>query len=122
VVKEQNPWSFEWSLRSEVLEQVQEKCPSLPVIIFCRMGSEKEWVEVLEAGGFDLLVPPYRKSTVLSVLEHAVASYEARRAEWISRTDVPRADAARGRNQVRGDWLVAKMWQDRHLPLRQGDQ
>lgn len=66
----------EWNA---VLRKVQQECPNLPVIVFCESGSEREWSEVIEAGGFDLLSAPYRKNTVLPVLEHAVISHEARR-------------------------------------------
>jgi DNA-binding NtrC family response regulator len=61
------------------LEEVRQRCPDLPVIIFSRTGGEREWVEALEAGAFDLLAPPYQRSTVLPVLEHAVVSTEGRR-------------------------------------------
>lgn len=72
-------WSFHEGNWNAVLEEVQQRCPEVPVIIFCRKGGEEEWVEALEAGAFDLLAPPYQTSTVIPVLEHAVASREARR-------------------------------------------
>jgi FixJ family two-component response regulator len=58
---------------------VQHTCPDLPVVIYSRTGGETEWVKVLDAGGFDLLVAPYQKCSVLPVLEQAVNSYKARR-------------------------------------------
>ena len=72
-------WSFHQGSWHEALEQFQQRCPNLPVIVFCREGGEKEWLEALGAGAFDLLVAPYLKCNVLPVLEHAVASHEARR-------------------------------------------
>ena len=72
-------WRFhsgDWNL---VLNQARQQYPDLPVIIFSRTGDEAEWVKVVEAGAFDLLVAPYQKRTVLPVLEHAVASHEGRR-------------------------------------------
>ena len=64
----------------EVMQQVRQRYPNLPVIVLSRTAEEKEWLEVLEAGAFDLLGPPYFERSLLSVLEHAVASREA--CEW----------------------------------------
>ena len=72
-------WSFQKGGWNEALKQVRKRCPDLPVVIFSRVGGEQEWVEALEAGAFDLLVAPYLKRNVLPLLEHAVASHEARR-------------------------------------------
>ena len=72
-------WSFHQGRWNDALDEVRQRCPDLPMIIFCRTGGEKEWVEALEAGAFDLLVGPYMKRSVLPLLEHAVASHEARR-------------------------------------------
>ncbi|MBI3894974.1 MAG: response regulator [Acidobacteria bacterium] len=72
-------WSFHQGTWHEALGQIKQRYPNLPVIVFSRAGGEKEWLEALEAGAFDLLVAPYMKRNVLPVLEHAVASYEARR-------------------------------------------
>ena len=72
-------WSFHQGTWNDALDEIRQRCPDLPVIIFCRTGGEREWVEALEAGAFDLLVAPYMKRNVLPLLEHAVASHEARR-------------------------------------------
>lgn len=72
-------WSFHRDSWNAAVRQIQQLSPDLPVIIFRGTGGEKEWVQVLEAGGFDLLVAPYQNYTVLPVLEQAVESYEARR-------------------------------------------
>lgn len=85
-------WSFHTGTWSDVLRQVQQRCPDLPVVIFCRTGGEDEWVRVMEAGAFDLLVAPYQKRTVLPVLQHAIASYEGRRLHSLS--SFPRARAS----------------------------
>ena len=74
-------WSFHRGIWSDALRQVQQRNPDLPVIIFCRTGGEREWVEVMEAGGFDLLAAPYLKPTVLALLEQAVGSYQARQLQ-----------------------------------------
>ena len=68
-------WSFQGGTWNEVLHDVRESHPELPVVIFSRTGGEQEWVKVLEAGAFDLLIAPYQKRTVIPILEQAVASY-----------------------------------------------
>ena len=73
-------WSFQKRGWNDALGELRKRYPALPVVIFSRMGGEKEWVEALQAGAFDLLVAPYLKRNVLPLLEHAVASHEARRA------------------------------------------
>ena len=72
-------WSFHRGTWNDALKQVQRRCPDLPVIIYSRAGGAREWLEVIEAGAFDLLTAPYLKRHVLPVLEHAVVSHEARR-------------------------------------------
>ena len=72
-------WSFHLGTWQDTLQQVRQRCPDVPVVIFCRAGSEREWLKVLEAGAFDLLAAPYQQRTALYVLEQAVASYEERR-------------------------------------------
>jgi DNA-binding NtrC family response regulator len=72
-------WSFQQGNWEDALGQVRQHSPDLPVIICRPTGTEREWVEVLEAGAFDLLIAPYQKETVLATLEQAVASYETRR-------------------------------------------
>src|SRR5262245_56041084 len=54
-------WSHGTGTWLEVLRQVQQSWPDLPVIIYSRTGGELEWLKVLEAGAFDLLVAPYQK-------------------------------------------------------------
>ncbi len=77
-------WSFHKGTWNDALRQVRQRTPNLPVIVFCTAGGEQEWVEVLKGGGFDLLVPPYQKNTVLPVIVHAVVSHDARRFHQVS--------------------------------------
>ena len=72
-------WSFQMGTWNDALRQVRSRCPELPVVVFSGTGGEREWVQVLESGAFDLLVAPYEKRTVMPILEQAVASCEARR-------------------------------------------
>lgn len=76
-------WSFHTGTWSEVLEIVREESPEVPTIVLSRVGTEREWTAALEAGAFDLLIPPFRKHSLLAVLEQASASREAR-AGWRS--------------------------------------
>ena len=61
----------------EVLEEVRQFYPQLPVIIVSRTADEREWLEILEAGAFDLLTPPYHQRALLYVLAHAMVSHDA---------------------------------------------
>lgn len=70
-------WDFQGGDWREICRQVQRDYPDLPIIVVCRCGGEPEWVEVLNAGCFDLISAPYSDRYVLSVIEHAVASREA---------------------------------------------
>jgi DNA-binding NtrC family response regulator len=69
----------------EALKQVRQGYPDVPVIILSHTADEKEWAEVLAAGAFDLLGLPCYERTLLSVMEHAVATREARAWHPISR-------------------------------------
>ena len=77
-------WTFYGGTWRDALREVQRRCPELPTIVVCRVGGEREWVEALEAGAFDLLSAPYHDSAVLAVLEHAVASREARTLRFVA--------------------------------------
>jgi DNA-binding NtrC family response regulator len=64
----------------EAMRFVLHGNPHFPLIISRRIGTEREWVEVLGAGAFDLLPVSRGEHSVLSLLEDAVAIYEAR--QW----------------------------------------
>ena len=67
-------WFFDLGTWKNALEEVQQRDPDLPVIVLSRTAGEPELVAVLEAGAFDLLVPPYRQQALLAGLEQASAS------------------------------------------------
>ena len=71
-------WPFYSEAWNDVLRVVQEQYPDLPVIVLSRTAAEREWLQVIEAGAFDLLAPPYRERNFLAVLEQAAASRQAR--------------------------------------------
>jgi DNA-binding NtrC family response regulator len=68
------PWEFAEGTWRGVLEEAQKLDPPIPVIVLSRWAGEKQWVETLQAGAFDLLVPPFTNYQILAVLEHAMAS------------------------------------------------
>jgi DNA-binding NtrC family response regulator len=70
-------WSFHTGTWSDALEEVQKLHSDLPVIILSSSAEEREWLRVLEAGAFDLLVPPFQDRALLAVLEQASASRDA---------------------------------------------
>jgi DNA-binding NtrC family response regulator len=71
-------WSFRAFGWSDVVEELQRHDPNLPAIVISPSPEDRVWLEVLEAGAFDLLVPPHRDDTVLAVLTQAAASRQAR--------------------------------------------
>ncbi|MBI3933625.1 MAG: response regulator [Acidobacteria bacterium] len=75
-------WRFHCGTWREAVQMVGAMYPDLPVIVISRSeGIEQgiqEWIEVVKAGAFDLLVASDRESAALSLLEHAVATSEAR--------------------------------------------
>ena len=66
-----------WNLREDALEETREAHPDLPVIVFSPKANLNDWAEVMGAGAFDMLVPPYDGRSVLAVLEQASASKDA---------------------------------------------
>ena len=73
-------WDCADGMWKNVLSKLQELNLQIPLVVLSRYGCEKEWVEVLEAGAFDFLVPPYTSAQILGVLEHAIASSQPGRA------------------------------------------
>lgn len=75
-------WSFHCGTWREALQSIEELYPDLPVIVISNsngLGSRGgEWQEVVAAGAFDLLPAGCRKFEILSLVEHAVASAQAR--------------------------------------------
>lgn len=66
----------------EALRELQGRRVAAPAIVVSQTSGAdegiEEWAEVLEAGAFDLLLAPSREHSVLAVIEHAVASGQAR--------------------------------------------
>lgn len=64
-------WCYQGGTWREAVELMHRRAPHLPVIVVCRTGGESEWVEVLEAGAFDLISAPFSKEQVLDTLFRA---------------------------------------------------
>ncbi len=82
-------WSFGSGDWKEDLQVVRLNHPALPVIFLAGDQGQKEWVEVIEAGAFDLLTPPYNAQSLLAVMAQAAASYDA--GQWHVMTPRPAA-------------------------------
>jgi len=66
----------------EALRELQARRVAAPAIVVSQTSGVdegiEEWADVLAAGAFDLLLAPSREYSVLAMLEHAVASGQAR--------------------------------------------
>ena len=75
-------WRFHCGTWREALERIGALYPDLPVVVVSQThGIEEgidEWAQVVAAGAFDLLLSARSESAALSLLEHALASGEAR--------------------------------------------
>ena len=58
----------------DVVRELHRRRVPFPVLVVDRCGDEAEWVEVLEAGAFDLLVAPFTKDLVVTAIEQAASS------------------------------------------------
>jgi DNA-binding response OmpR family regulator len=71
-------WTFHRGTWKNALLEARRFQPDLPVLVFSSTGGEREWIEVLDSGAFDFLVPPYTRESVLALVEQAMASHDAR--------------------------------------------
>ena len=67
-------WCYMGGTWRTALDLIRRRAPQLPVIVVCRAGGEQEWVEVLQAGAFDMITAPFSADDVLSALTNAVAA------------------------------------------------
>lgn len=61
----------------ELLEQVREKRPEVPVIIITAHGAVDSAVEALKKGAFDYITKPFENAEIRSVVEKAVRTSES---------------------------------------------
>jgi len=67
-------WCYMGGTWRTALDLIRRRAPQLPVIVVCRAGGEQEWVEVLQAGAFDMITAPFSADEVLFALTNAVAA------------------------------------------------
>jgi DNA-binding NtrC family response regulator len=68
-----------------VLELVVQGCGNIEVVVSLRLGDHTIWMDVLEQGGYDVLVEPYEREDVQRIVEAAAASsYMRSHAQAIS--------------------------------------
>jgi DNA-binding NtrC family response regulator len=56
-----------------VLEIVLRACPNIEVVVCSRLGDYKLWMDVLELGGYDVLIEPYQHEDVKRIVGTAAA-------------------------------------------------
>ena len=71
-----SPWEFVGGNWSDLMASLHKEEVRVPAIFYYHCAGEGEWMQALEAGAFDLLVPPYDKYKLSVVLEHARASQQ----------------------------------------------
>jgi len=60
-----------------VLEIVAQECANIEVVVSLRLGDSTLWLDVLEQGGYDVLVEPYQHEEIRRIVEAAVARSHA---------------------------------------------
>jgi len=60
----------DWRRVLEIVEQVRRK---IEVVVCSRLGDSKLWLDVLEQGGYDVLVQPYQREEIKRIVEAAAA-------------------------------------------------
>jgi len=56
----------------DVLNHASDVAPAARVVVCARVADERLWSQILEAGGFDMVVEPYEASEVRRILHAAV--------------------------------------------------
>jgi DNA-binding NtrC family response regulator len=60
-----------------VLEIVAQECANIEVVVSLPLGDSTLWLDVLEQGGYDVLVEPYQHEEIRRIVEAAVARSHA---------------------------------------------
>lgn len=75
----------------DVVNLVDDLRPDAKVVVCARVPDERLWVQVLQAGGFDVLVEPYQETEVQRILSAiSTASPANQQAAGRDRTTLPR--------------------------------
>lgn len=68
-----------------VIEIVVQRYPNIEVVVSLRLGDLPLWLDVLDQGGYDVLVEPYQREEIQRIVEAAAASsYMRSHAQAIS--------------------------------------
>jgi DNA-binding NtrC family response regulator len=66
----------DWRRVLEIVER--ESLPKIEVVVVCScLGDPKLWLDVLEQGGYDVLVEPYQREEVRRIVEAAASKSHA---------------------------------------------
>ena len=60
----------DWRRMFEIVERGRRK---IEVVVCSRLGDPKLWLDVLEQGGYDVLVQPYQREEIKRIVEAAAA-------------------------------------------------
>jgi DNA-binding NtrC family response regulator len=71
-----------------LLEIVVRGCSKIEVVVCSRFGDPKLWLDVLDAGGYDVLVQPYECEEIKRILESAAARRHLPSPDGIARSSV----------------------------------
>ncbi len=74
-------WAFYRAFWNGALQEMCDRYPALPVVVLSHTGGEREWLEVLEVGAFDLLALPCEKPALVALVKQAVVSNQARKVQ-----------------------------------------
>jgi DNA-binding NtrC family response regulator len=71
-------FSFHRGDRQQAINEIHDVCPDSPPVICGGNGMERDWAEVLQAGGLALLNTPYTPETLLPTPPRVAVSYSWR--------------------------------------------
>lgn len=65
----------------QVLEEIRQKHPGLPVVMITAFGTVESAVLALKNGAFDYITKPFEQGEILAIVEKAANTYSLRRQE-----------------------------------------
>jgi two-component system NtrC family response regulator len=60
----------------ELLRQIKEKSPDLPVVMMTAYGTVEKAVEAMQLGAFNFVLKPFQNETVKQIIRNAVSIYK----------------------------------------------
>lgn len=73
-----------------------------PIIVTDRLADERLWAEVLNEGGYDVLMKPFERDEVFRIISYAWRSWSDRRKLVVQRKSVSSAGISRARSLYAG--------------------